>query len=626
MFKRIKELNRKHPVATVIPIFLLLYLLSCAMLTVWLGQDVVEVSVINKSAHIRESIEQEMEAMRKNLRSSGSGTDNRLMIKDYMDSLLSNIQYYTEGEVYGYWRVESYNEGNKDNLILSSEPDVEDTVILQLFEEDGVTYLECPYHFYFSSSVRDAIEYLREQGYFVSDYFGLYLTEGYRNGNEFRPVTVKIIAIDLMGSNRSLEVEVRCTHGNDSITYEPTENDIELKNLSKETNGIILPSRNCSLELLTESEMITKCLDGYGDKAAREFTYFCYSWDAWELPDDREEYFILEPLENRFLAFDDPSEFGFNNYKVLVLKKDGTNPYSGFKVPFSDLKGNLYFGYINTLKGANGENLKVMFFGIIEKGLEKKLKDFYSSMIPLYIVLAVFFLFLAWYWSKRFYSLEGKSRFHRSLINSMAHDLKTPLMIMQGFSENLKDNIRQEKHGYYADQIVENAEYLERLINKNIEVSNKSDTDPDKKEVVHLSELVKKAESRYKERLEDKNLKIKQKGASFLEGDPEIIGILVDNLISNAIKYSFEDETIEVFGDIRYFTIKNKAELHYKKNLKHLLDPLEMGDESRTAKSGTGLGLSIANDIAHVCGWKMKILYDRKSKEFTCKVHLRKWL
>ena len=52
MFKWIKELNRKHPVATVISIFMLLCLLSCTMLTVWLGQDAVAVSKVKKYEQI----------------------------------------------------------------------------------------------------------------------------------------------------------------------------------------------------------------------------------------------------------------------------------------------------------------------------------------------------------------------------------------------------------------------------------------------------------------------------------------------------------------------------------------------------------------------------------------------
>ena len=650
MLKWIKELNRKHPAATVCFGSFLLWVLVCTMLTVWLGRDVIEAGITDKSVEIRKNIEQELESMRDQMRSSKTGADNKILIKRVMESVLSIITYDILGfsefkynlfsgwrydnskELYGYWRAEVYNDvkGTNPEFDISSDPEGEDnTVILMMVEEDGVTYLEYPGDYYFYD-VYEAINYLRNEGYFVSDSFGVYLTEGYRNGNEFKPVTVKIRAIDLVNGYNSREVEVKCTHGHaDPDVYIPTEGDIRLENMNGSNNRIILSRKNNDfLNFVAETEMITKCLDGYGDKAAREFTYLCYLWESWEFPEgiDRDAYFTLEPLEHRFLASDDPSYFGFdnkNNYLVLRLKNDA---YSGLKVPFSELSGDMFFGYIDTLEGADGKNLKVMFSGIIKGGLDSEKKEFYLSMFPLYIGMAVFFLLLALYWLKRFYSLEGKSCFHRSLINSMAHDLKTPLMIMQGFSENLKDNIHREKHGYYADQIVENAQYLEGLINKNIEVSNKPDHDPENSEVVHLSELVKKAESRYKERLDDKKLKIKQEGVSYLEGDPGIIGILVDNLISNAIKYSFEGETIEVFGAIKYFTIKNKAELHYNKNLKHLLDPLEMGDESRTAGAGTGLGLSIANGIARERGWKMKLSYDRKNKIFTCKVILRKWL
>lgn len=622
MFKWIKELNRKHPVATVISIFMLLCLLSCTMLTVWLGQDTVAVSKVKKYEQIRKGIEQDMETMRKQLQSSGYGADNNeLLIKRINEDIFSYIQHNTEGKVYGYWRAGLYTEENAMDLkldISSSEPKEEGTVILKMIEEDGETYLKCPGK-YFDGVYRHMDE-LREKGYYVPD-FVLYLTEGYRKGNEFRPLVVNIQAIDFVDSNRTHAEPYYC----EPDMYGSMECFTRMENLSGETNRIILPLKNNFLELLTDPEMVAKCLDGYGDKVALEYTYLCSKLDepyAYGLED-----FYFEPLEHRFLAFfDNPADYGFDssgNYRVLRLKRDS---YSGFKVPFSELKGDMFFSYYNVLEGANDENLVVMLFGIIKNGLGSEMKDFYRSMVPVYIGMAVFFLLLAWYWLKRFYSLEGKSRFHRSLINSMAHDLKTPLMIMQGFSENLKDNIHREKHGYYADQIVENVQYLEGLINKNIEVSNKPDHDPENSEVVHLSELVKKAESRYKERLEDKNLKIKQEGVSYLEGDPGIIGILVDNLISNAIKYSFEGETIEVFGAIRYFTIKNKAELHYNKSLKHLLDPLEMGDESRTAGAGTGLGLSIANGIARERGWKMKLSYDRKNKIFTCKVVLRKWL
>lgn len=643
MFKRIKELNREHPVGSVFFRYVLLWLIICIALTAWLGNDRIETAAKNTSRRLKKNIDESMESVRKFVLSSGSNAEKKEeLLKKCMESILSDVQKYTEGKVYGYYRVAEYNEEHITNLkldISSADTDKNDLngdmvssnpeVTLVLKEGDEVSYLTCPYWFWFGD-VYDETQNLYDQDFFVSDAFSVYLTKGYRKGDEFRPWIANIKGYGRSDKvERFCETDVICSLGNGPYWIPEDFEDGEIENLSSDNNMILIPSYYYIIypNPLTESEMIAESLDSYGDKAARYFTYLCYCWDSWSLHPN--EYFNLESLEHRFLTHligeDDPSAFGFGNYEVLQLKKDG-NPYSGFKVPFSELKGDLSLEYYNILGGADGEKLRVMFFCIIKNGLGREMEEFYRSMLPVYIGLAVFFLFLAWYWLKHFYSLEGKSRFHKSLINSMAHDLKTPLMIMQGFSENLKDDIHREKHGYYAEQIVENAEYLNGLINKNLDVSNKAATDLDKNETVHLSELVKKAEKRYKERLEDKNLKIKQEGVSFLEGDPEIIGIMMDNLISNAIKYSFDGETIEVFGDIKYFTIKNKAELHYNKNLKHLLDPLEMGDESRTAGSGTGLGLSIANGIAQECGWRLKLSYDRVNKIFTCKVILRKWL
>ena len=111
-----------------------------------------------------------------------------------------------------------------------------------------------------------------------------------------------------------------------------------------------------------------------------------------------------------------------------------------------------------------------------------------------------------------------------------------------------------------------------------------------------------------------------------MKGDPEILALVTDNLINNAIKYSPEDTQIEVLGKFRYFLVKNKAELSYAKNIQNLLAPLEMADDARTAGKGTGLGLSIANGIIQERGGRIKLSYNKRSKTFTCKVIVRKIL
>ena len=130
----------------------------------------------------------------------------------------------------------------------------------------------------------------------------------------------------------------------------------------------------------------------------------------------------------------------------------------------------------------------------------------------IYFGAFIFFAILVIYAYRRFYSLQGKNRFHKSLINSMAHDLKTPLMVVQGFSENLMENVHTEKRDYYAENILENINYLNSLIDKNLDFSKKKDFDTAEEETVYLSGLLNNTLSRYRKKLEEKKLTITRIG------------------------------------------------------------------------------------------------------------------
>ena len=46
------------------------------------------------------------------------------------------------------------------------------------------------------------------------------------------------------------------------------------------------------------------------------------------------------------------------------------------------------------------------------------------------------------------------NEYRRNLTASLAHDLKSPLMAISGYAENLRDNIHTEKRAAYADSII----------------------------------------------------------------------------------------------------------------------------------------------------------------------------
>ena len=90
----------------------------------------------------------------------------------------------------------------------------------------------------------------------------------------------------------------------------------------------------------------------------------------------------------------------------------------------------------------------------------------------LYSVLAILISFissmLSYHKLMYFYKNED---YRKALMNSMAHDLKTPLTAMSGYAENLKENVMTEKREHYAQAILQNTEYMNGIISDILNLS-----------------------------------------------------------------------------------------------------------------------------------------------------------
>lgn len=292
--------------------------------------------------------------------------------------------------------------------------------------------------------------------------------------------------------------------------------------------------------------------------------------------------------------------------------------------PFGYFPGDVAAAYSEHFTDAAGNESTMRVNAYLTGMLAGQKDEVIARLRIYYIAMALLIALIAFIRYRRVYSLRAKNQFHKSLINSMAHDLKTPLMIMQGFSENLAENVHEEKREYYAAQIQENIARLNGLIDKNLDLAVRGEN-----EISNIGffvmDLVNDSEKRLGELLEQKKLTLKKIGDTRMHGDPELMQTVVDNLIGNAVKYAPEGDTITVYGDTYTFRVTNRASLTYGKNINQLLEPLEMGEESRTSGQGTGLGLSIANGIVREHGFRMKLSYDRKKHEFTCMIRIPRW-
>ncbi|MBR4083644.1 MAG: HAMP domain-containing histidine kinase [Lachnospiraceae bacterium] len=211
------------------------------------------------------------------------------------------------------------------------------------------------------------------------------------------------------------------------------------------------------------------------------------------------------------------------------------------------------------------------------------------------------------------YDLED---YRKTLTNTMAHDLKSPLMSISGYAENLRDNLNTEKQGYYSQAILNNVQYMNGIIESVLYMSKMEEGKLSlKKESIHAKELLEKLVADRHESLQERELKVEIEGDVLLEADATLLEQLLCNLLDNAIKYALRDTTICVMMKDKEISIQNACEEDLQGVADTLCQPFVVGDTSRSNQKGSGLGLAIAKNICELHGLGFELICKEKSFE-----------
>ncbi len=189
--------------------------------------------------------------------------------------------------------------------------------------------------------------------------------------------------------------------------------------------------------------------------------------------------------------------------------------------------------------------------------------------------------------------------YRRNMTSALAHDLKTPLTAIMGYSENLKSNVHSEKRDYYADAVIENVRYMNEIITGTLELAkieeqntklNKTDIDM----VALANELL----AKYKADFEDRGIVVSVNGKCTVKADRELISRAVENLISNAVKYTSDKGKVEIAANEKQFIICNSCDEKLTGKTEDFCKAFGKADTSRSDRKGSGMGLSIVKNIA----------------------------
>ena len=199
-----------------------------------------------------------------------------------------------------------------------------------------------------------------------------------------------------------------------------------------------------------------------------------------------------------------------------------------------------------------------------------------------------------------------------ALMNSLAHDLKTPLTVMSGFAENLKANIQTEKKEEYADGILQNTAYMNNIITDVLMLSKAENEGKTIRKKTDLVELFKASGEEFAEQIKSKNLTVMYEKSYVRKADAVMMRRACDNLLGNAVKYTKEGGTIRIYPVDKpfyhVFVIENFPIDPVKGESKKLWEAFVKDDESRSDVSGNGLGLAIVRSILVKNKMKAKIV------------------
>lgn len=243
-------------------------------------------------------------------------------------------------------------------------------------------------------------------------------------------------------------------------------------------------------------------------------------------------------------------------------------------------------------------------------------KKLYCTIVLLFFLIVTLLTFLRC-WAK---SVKNKAQYafedyQRALTNNLAHDIKTPLAVIGGYAENLiemRKGSADEKELNYLSSIMDNVAYTDNIVASTLQLSRTEQIKKLNKKKVDIKALAEKLVEKYRTALEERDIELKIDGSSEVIADEEILSTAVENLISNAVKYTRDGGAINITVSKKGFNIVNDVVENI--DTKELLMPFVKGDKARSDKRSSGLGLAIASAAAAQNGFTLKI--ECKDKKF----------
>jgi signal transduction histidine kinase len=189
-------------------------------------------------------------------------------------------------------------------------------------------------------------------------------------------------------------------------------------------------------------------------------------------------------------------------------------------------------------------------------------------------------------------------------IANVSHEIKTPLSVIQSYAVAIQDDsLTPEERHEYGQTIAEASKKLTELVT-NILRMNKLESQEilPRAEPYALDEQLRECVLNYEELWDKKNITLvgDEIGEVTVNQDRTLLGLVWNNLISNAIKFTDEAGTITLTlkeeGGYAVVQIKDTGCGMSAETATHIFDRFYQGDTSHSTE-GNGLGLALVKKV-----------------------------
>jgi signal transduction histidine kinase len=193
----------------------------------------------------------------------------------------------------------------------------------------------------------------------------------------------------------------------------------------------------------------------------------------------------------------------------------------------------------------------------------------------------------------------------RSFVANAAHELRTPLAVLRAEVEDRLDdpNVGEAELRDMAGVVDEAVQRAQQLIGSLLILARSQD-ELRRHEPVELGEAVAAVAQRMRPTFNDDGIELDVRGGSVaVDGDGTLVERLIENLLTNALRYNqphgFVSVAVEREGATARLVVANSGPSVASDAVPRLFEPFFRTDDSRSRDSGgAGLGLSIVAAVA----------------------------